>query len=383
MKKILSCTLFITLSGCASTMVWHHPDMASQNFYSDRAHCNSIAGPGNHQIQTQNNQPQNFSSGFTQGWNNAAAASAVQRQSQIFNDCMRGKGYYLAPENTAPENPAPVKTSSLDNAKDRFWDDIEEAIPYWQDLQSTDAGQRWLLGNDPLSGRQRNEILLDAADQLDSQRVIAIFRQLERDIGYQPQASLGPDNIVAELNSYGAPTLGFLLVQEVSNDHDIDVLHGFDILSIERVGSSANITKATRMAYHQPTNSEPIEIRTTFELDCNDFYFRATLREFTYYKTEIDPYSEVNLRQDWNPFTSQTPNGVLFTMVCQDVAVAKIIDAHWAGHGMQLLKIVPSLVSPLELVVLSDRNDIDSELVPSGLSMFLANNNPNFRHLLN
>ncbi|MGQ5289878.1 hypothetical protein ACULN0_11050 [Pectobacterium actinidiae] len=100
MKRIAIIISLLSISGCAQEQVWVNPSKTTQDFYSDRATCNSMSqGVSNPQIYSPtpttgyDNNP--FMTGFTQSWNNASAMNAVADKNQIFSDCMMGMGWSL------------------------------------------------------------------------------------------------------------------------------------------------------------------------------------------------------------------------------------------------------------------------------------------------
>lgn len=92
MKRLLILALFA--GGCALQQVWHHNTKTELEFYQDNSYCLAMAsGGGNPQIVSGGSDP--FSKGFIQGWNQATARAAAQRQQTIYTQCMLGKAYYL------------------------------------------------------------------------------------------------------------------------------------------------------------------------------------------------------------------------------------------------------------------------------------------------
>lgn len=68
--------------------------------------------------------------------------------------------------------------------------DLERAVPEWQQLQSSQPGQDWLLAHDRTTGKVRNDILVQAAEQFQTQTVINLFQDMKSDISpKQPPAS--------------------------------------------------------------------------------------------------------------------------------------------------------------------------------------------------
>lgn len=57
----------------------------------------------------------------------------------------------------------------------RFWADLQTAVPDWQDINGSKEFQAWLLEVDPLTGIPRQTYLDDAQRNLDSRRVANFF----------------------------------------------------------------------------------------------------------------------------------------------------------------------------------------------------------------
>ncbi|MFJ5346660.1 hypothetical protein [Pectobacterium parvum] len=125
MKKIAIIISLLSISGCAQEQVWVNPSKTTQDFYSDRATCNSMSqGVSNPQIYSppqtgHGNNP--FMTGFMQGWNNGSAMNAVAAKNQIFSDCMMGMGWSLQNKEAVsrvqdvqrPETPPPSLYSAI------------------------------------------------------------------------------------------------------------------------------------------------------------------------------------------------------------------------------------------------------------------------------
>lgn len=73
--------------------------------------------------------------------------------------------------------------------------DLEQAVPDWKELQSSQAGQDWLYAYDPKTGRQRNDILISAANNFHTQAVINVYRDMKSDIAGRkpPEEKIQPN----------------------------------------------------------------------------------------------------------------------------------------------------------------------------------------------
>ncbi|MEI2419641.1 hypothetical protein V6O07_05160, partial [Arthrospira platensis SPKY2] len=57
----------------------------------------------------------------------------------------------------------------------RFWADLQATVPDWQDINTDQGFQSWLLEVDPLTGLTRQTYLEDAQRNLDVRRVVNFF----------------------------------------------------------------------------------------------------------------------------------------------------------------------------------------------------------------
>ncbi|MEE3649492.1 MULTISPECIES: hypothetical protein [unclassified Brenneria] len=112
MKKITILIFMSVISGCAGEKIWVNYSKTMQDFYADRATCNSMSqGVSNPQIYTPTTiGPGNFSSGFSQGWNMGSAIGAAAERDRIFSDCMMGYGWVLHDKKTMPPPPSSPPT---------------------------------------------------------------------------------------------------------------------------------------------------------------------------------------------------------------------------------------------------------------------------------
>ena len=87
-----------------------------------------------------------------------------------------------------------IERRQVKSAEDQFWDDINKAVPNWKALQKTEDMQSWLLEHDDLLGTSRDEAIAQAQQNLDSSRVIAIFKSYtapaKQTVYDDPQADL-------------------------------------------------------------------------------------------------------------------------------------------------------------------------------------------------
>lgn len=75
-------------SGCANK-VWTHSSKSNLAFYQDSARCEAMANSAG------GGQMMYGGSSFANGWNQGAAMGAATSRSRIYNNCMKGEGWYL------------------------------------------------------------------------------------------------------------------------------------------------------------------------------------------------------------------------------------------------------------------------------------------------
>lgn len=63
-----------------------------------------------------------------------------------------------------------------------FMDQVSAAIPNWQQLQSTPDGEKWLRSSNGRGGINNDDVVA-AANNLDAETVIRLYRQMEQDVG--------------------------------------------------------------------------------------------------------------------------------------------------------------------------------------------------------
>ena len=68
-----------------------------------------------------------------------------------------------------------ISHAQAQTAEQAFWADLSGKVPQWQDINSDDNFQSWLLEIDPLTGISRQTYLEDAQANLDSNRVAQFF----------------------------------------------------------------------------------------------------------------------------------------------------------------------------------------------------------------
>lgn len=62
---------------------------------------------------------------------------------------------------------------------DRYWSEVDAAVPDWKEINANPKWLAWLGEYDPVAGRTRQAALDEASQNLEHQRVIAMFRLFE------------------------------------------------------------------------------------------------------------------------------------------------------------------------------------------------------------
>ena len=86
-----------------------------------------------------------------------------------------------------------VAAAQAKTAHDAFYDKLTARIPSWKTVNDDPKFHSWLLSTDPLSGLERQTLLVDAHNGLDLERVVNIFRSGMDATGLQaPQVQAAP-----------------------------------------------------------------------------------------------------------------------------------------------------------------------------------------------
>jgi hypothetical protein len=92
------------------------------------------------------------------------------------------------------------------SAEERFWSNLSQRVPNWQQVNNDQDFQSWLLEVDPLTNTSRQTHLEIAQRELDVNRVTAFFNAFTAASGkFTPQANAQPNRSVSELERQIAP----------------------------------------------------------------------------------------------------------------------------------------------------------------------------------
>lgn len=92
------------------------------------------------------------------------------------------------------------------SAEERFWSNLAQRVPNWQQINNDQDFQSWLLDIDPLTNTSRQTHLEIAQRDLDVNRVTAFFNAFTAASGkFAPQANAQPNRSASELEKQVAP----------------------------------------------------------------------------------------------------------------------------------------------------------------------------------
>ena len=92
------------------------------------------------------------------------------------------------------------------SSEERFWGNLAQRVPNWQQINNDQDFQSWLLDIDPLTNTSRQTHLEIAQRDLDVNRVVAFFNAFTAASGrFVPQANAQPNRSASELEKQIAP----------------------------------------------------------------------------------------------------------------------------------------------------------------------------------
>jgi len=94
------------------------------------------------------------------------------------------------------------------SSEQRFWADLQTAVPDWQDINGSQEFQAWLLEVDPLTGIPRQTYLDDAQRTMDARRVANFFSTWKGMTGGQDARTTRETQSTSELERQVAPGKG-------------------------------------------------------------------------------------------------------------------------------------------------------------------------------
>jgi len=94
------------------------------------------------------------------------------------------------------------------SSEQAFWAELQTAVPDWQDINTSQEFQSWLLEVDPLTGVPRQTYLEDAQRNLDARRVVNFFAAWKGQAGVPNARSTRTAQSASELEKQVAPGRG-------------------------------------------------------------------------------------------------------------------------------------------------------------------------------
>ena len=81
-----------------------------------------------------------------------------------------------------------VEQEVTQTREERFWSELQMAVPEWEVINGDQKFHAWLSEYDPVAGRTRQESLNEAQSRFDSRRVVAMFKLYRDGSGKAPAA---------------------------------------------------------------------------------------------------------------------------------------------------------------------------------------------------
>ena len=94
------------------------------------------------------------------------------------------------------------------SSEQRFWADLQLAVPDWQEVNAGEGFQSWLLETDPLTGVQRQTYLDDAQRVMDASRVVNFFNTWKGQNGAPEARTTRQTQAATELERQVSPGKG-------------------------------------------------------------------------------------------------------------------------------------------------------------------------------
>jgi hypothetical protein len=106
---------------------------------------------------------------------------------------------------TAPqmERIGQVEAAVTQTREERFWGELQNAVPDWEKINQDQRWITWLAENDPVAGCTRQEALSNAQARMDIRRVVALFKLFKETL---PKPAPTPKTPNPELARQVAPS---------------------------------------------------------------------------------------------------------------------------------------------------------------------------------
>ena len=155
-----------------------------------------------------------------------------------------------------------VATQVYRNNEERYWGELEKAVPEFRDIDQDQRWLDWLAETDPLSGVQRQSYLNDAHGKLDHVRVAALFNAFKGTV-----APAKPAESAAPTRAKAAPSPSPRTVGNASAPTPRDPEDG---KSVSRTEIAAHYRRsATDAAYRTGPDGKAMEERIAAAMAAN------------------------------------------------------------------------------------------------------------------
>jgi hypothetical protein len=98
-----------------------------------------------------------------------------------------------------------VRETQYATSRDQFFGTLAAAFPNWEAVQASEACQKWLGSKVPGANFLWNDMLVDAAEKLDSARAIEVFQAFAQTQPRAPQPAPAPSGRKSELSRQVTP----------------------------------------------------------------------------------------------------------------------------------------------------------------------------------
>lgn len=208
---VLSCA-GLSVTACGTN--WYNPhltsEQASRQFEIDKGYCNGavqgsvpipdvrpypsqpsayvvqsygdIYGRGGSAHYTSNSlvtplSSDSFGAGFANGvaMGNVLAASSARKQ--MYRSCLMRLGWYDDKAEAMRVAQSLQQTGDKVKNGPQFWSELERQVPDYRKINSDSRFHDWLSVTDSTTGKQRQQLLVEAQQRNDADTVAAMFKQ--------------------------------------------------------------------------------------------------------------------------------------------------------------------------------------------------------------
>ena len=125
-----------------------------------------------------------------------------REETRVFDKRMQAAEAFLQKLVPQVERVGRVEAEVALTREERFWTELNQAVPDWERINADQRFHTWLAEYDPVAGRTRQDSLNEGQTKLDSRRVVALFKLFKDGPGKAPE----PKNKQPELARQVAPS---------------------------------------------------------------------------------------------------------------------------------------------------------------------------------